>query len=56
LVGFFAELDGEDDIVLQEDELALGVWMDREDIPPAESRISLTSDMMEAFRSGWPAV
>jgi NAD+ diphosphatase len=56
LVGFFAELDGEDDIVLQEDELALGVWMDREDIPPAESRISLTSDMMEAFRSGWPEV
>lgn len=51
LVGFFAELDGDDCIVLQEDELALGVWMDRSEIPPAESKISLTSDMMEAFRN-----
>ena len=52
LVGFFAELDGDDTIVLQEDELSLGVWMEREDVPPTESKISLTSDMMEAFRSG----
>jgi NAD+ diphosphatase len=51
LVGFFAELDGDDTIVLQEDELSLGVWMEREDVPPTESKISLTSDMMEAFRS-----
>ena len=56
LVGFFAELDGEDTIVLQEDELALGVWMEREDIPPTESKISLTSEMMEAFRNGLVAL
>ena len=52
LTGFFAELDGDDTITLQEDELALGVWMEREDIPPAEYHISLTSEMMEAFRTG----
>lgn len=52
LAGFFAELEGEDAIRLQEDELALGVWMDRQDIPPRESEISLTSEMMEAFRTG----
>lgn len=51
LTGFFAELDGDDTITLQEEELALGVWMEREDIPPAESNISLTSEMMEAFRT-----
>ncbi|MDW5299599.1 MAG: NAD(+) diphosphatase [Sedimentibacter sp.] len=52
LAGFYAELDGDDTITLEEDELALGVWMNKEDIPPAELNISLTSEMMEAFRTG----
>lgn len=53
LVGFFAELDGDDTITIQEDELSLGIWRNREDIPPAELNISLTSEMMEAFRTGF---
>lgn len=52
LAGFYAELDGDDTITLEEDELSLGVWMDRENIPPADLNISLTSEMMEAFRTG----
>lgn len=52
LAGFFAELDGDETITLDEDELALGVWMNREDIPPEELKISLTGEMMEAFRTG----
>ncbi len=52
LAGFYAELDGDDTITLQEDELALGVWLNREDIPPEELKISLTGEMMEAFRTG----
>jgi NAD+ diphosphatase len=52
LAGFFADLDGDDTIVLDEDELSLGVWLDRKDILPAERNISLTSEMIEAFRSG----
>lgn len=52
LAGFFAELDGDDTITLQEDELSLGVWMDRKDIPPEDLKISLTGEMMEAFRTG----
>lgn len=52
LAGFFAELDGDGTITLDEEELALGVWMDREDIPPEELKISLTGEMMEAFRTG----
>lgn len=51
LAGFFAQLDGDDKITLQEDELSMAVWLDREDIPPAEYRISLTSEMMETFRN-----
>lgn len=52
LAGFYAELDGDDTITLDENELALGVWLDREEIPPADMNISLTSEMMEAFRTG----
>lgn len=52
LAGFYAELDGNDTITIQEDELALALWMDREKIPPAERNISLTSEMMETFRLG----
>lgn len=52
LAGFYAELDGDDTITLQEEELSLGVWVEREDIPPEELKISLTGEMMEAFRTG----
>ncbi len=52
LVGFFAELDGDDTITIQEDELSLGVWMKREDVPLEEINISLTGEMMKAFRDG----
>ena len=51
LAGFYAELDGEETITLDEEELALGVWVEREDIPPEELKISLTGEMMEAFRT-----
>ncbi len=51
LAGFYAELDGDDTITLQEDELALGQWVNRENIPPEELKISLTGEMMEAFRT-----
>jgi NAD+ diphosphatase len=52
LAGFYAELDGDDTITLQEDELSLGVWVNREDIPSDDLKISLTGEMMEAFRTG----
>lgn len=51
LAGFFAELDGDDKITLEENELALGVWLNRDEIPPTDNNISLTSEMMELFRT-----
>lgn len=51
LAGFYAELDGDDTITLQEEELSMGIWLNREDIPPAKLNISLTSEMIEAFRN-----
>lgn len=52
LAGFFAEVDGNSTITLQEDELSLGKWVNKEDIPTEKMRISLTGEMMEAFRTG----
>jgi len=52
LAGFFAELDGNDAITLDDDELSVGIWLDRRDIPKPELRISLTGEMIEAFRRG----
>lgn len=51
LVGFFAELDGSDQVVLDENELTEASWFRREEIPKPESLMSLTSTMMEAFRT-----
>lgn len=51
LAGFFAELDGDDTITLQEDELSFGEWFNREDIPPDTLNISLTGEMMMAFKN-----
>lgn len=52
IAGFWAELDGDNTITLQKDELSLAVWVDREDIPPDKNKISLTGEMMDAFRLG----
>lgn len=52
LMGFFADLDGEEAVTLDEEELAEAEWFEREDIPPTSSLMSLTSTMIEAFRSG----
>ena len=50
LMGFFAELDGDDKIIIQEDELSLGAWLRRDEIPEDYSNISLTGEMIEYFR------
>lgn len=52
LSGFFAELDGKDQITLQESELAEGAWFSRENIPLNTSALSLTNEMIEVFRAG----
>lgn len=51
LMGFFAELDGLDNIILQEEELTEALWFKRDEIPMNESKISLTNEMIELFRN-----
>ena len=52
LLGFFCELDGEDKITLDQEELALAQWFEREEIPVKEDDLSLTNEMMIAFKNG----
>lgn len=54
LVGFFCEVDGDPGVVIDEEELSVAKWFDREHLPAerSEASISLTGEMIEAFRSG----
>ncbi|MCD7914167.1 MAG: hypothetical protein LUG96_02110 [Tannerellaceae bacterium] len=45
------ELDGDDTITLDEEELAVAEWFTRDWIPPNDSQISLTSEMIDYFRN-----
>jgi len=52
LSGFFCDLDGDPAILIDENELSEAIWLHRNDIPPADSDIALTAEMMEKFRRG----
>lgn len=52
LFGFFAELDGSAEITLDREELAMAEWFEREEIPVTEKSISLTNEMILAFKNG----
>lgn len=53
LMGFFCDLEGDDEkITLDEHELSLAEWFDREDIPVSPSRDSLTNEMIMTFIRG----
>lgn len=52
LMGFFCDLDGEEEITLDHEELAMAEWFEREDIPVTEKNISLTNEMIIKFKKG----
>ena len=52
LFGFFCEVDGEDTITLDERELAVAEWTDRDQVPDDPEGISLTREMMTVFKEG----
>lgn len=51
LLGFYAELDGDEEITLDKEELALAEWFEREDIPVKASDLSLTNEMIMRFKN-----
>lgn len=52
MIGFWADLDGDDTITLDRNELREGVWMDRAGVPATPGALDLTHTMMELFRTG----
>lgn len=52
MIGFYADLDGDDKVTLQEDELAEATWFSRDEIPYNESSISIAQELIENFRNG----
>ena len=52
MIGFFADLDGDDTVHIQEDELKEAKWFTRDTMPVNDSPIDITHHMMEMFRQG----
>lgn len=51
LMGFYCDLDGENQIELDREELALAEWFERDEIPVEPSRDSLTNEMIMKFKN-----
>ena len=49
-MGYFADLDGNDKITLEEDELGEGTWFKYDELPERDLLISLTQTMIEEFK------
>ena len=52
LCGFFCDVDGDTDITLDTEELSVGEWFEREDIPLEDDGISLTREMIGVYKTG----
>lgn len=55
LSGFYCDLDGDDQITLDETELAVAEWFERKEIPYEDYDVSLTREMMLQFKKGLDA-
>ncbi len=56
LAGFFCDLAGDDTITLDEEELSDAGWFEREELPEDDLGLSLTHEMIQAFKDGlYPA-
>ena len=52
LSGFVCELDGDPTITVDDKELSEALWLPRGEVPPSDSDVALTAEMMEMFRTG----
>ncbi len=52
LLGYFCELDGDDTVIMDEDELSTAEWVHRDDMNMEDDGFSLTREMMVAFQRG----
>ena len=52
LFGFYCDVDGSDDIRIDEEELAMADWYPRDALPAKDDGISLTREMIRVFGEG----
>ena len=52
MIGFVAEVDGDDTVIRQEDEISEAKWYLREEVPEYRNRLSVGSEMILKFREG----
>lgn len=52
MIGFFAKLEGDPSITLQESELGEAAWFSRENVPDLPSTISVGQEMITLFKNG----
>lgn len=53
LMGFYCDVvNGDEEIVLDTEELSMAQWFDRDEIPVKPNTISLTNEMIIAFKNG----
>lgn len=52
LLGYFCEVDGDTDIMMDAEELATAAFVKKDDIEPDPNLLSLTATMIEVFRTG----
>lgn len=52
MIGFFAQLDGDDTISLEVNELSTARWFTREEIPDLPTDISISQEMIMYFKNG----
>ena len=52
MIGFVAEVDGDDTVLKQEDEISEADWYSREEIPEYRNRLSVGSEMILMFKEG----
>ncbi len=52
LAGFYCDLDGSNEICLDEKELSMAGWYPRNDLPAKDDGISLTREMIRVFSEG----
>ena len=52
LMGFYCDLDGSDQICLDEQELAMADWFPRGEIPAKDDGFTLTREMIRVFDEG----
>ena len=50
LAGYFCEVDGDTDIIMDKEELSVAEWVSREDIPLIIEELSLTNEMIQKFK------